>query len=575
MSRKAKTYAHLRPWWLAIAVALVLMTPVGLSLAGSPQDQAATAANAAAPLAADLTWKPVLTIDKLSWYKMEFVGRDIAYAVGANGWDGPHVPTTLAKTTDGGKTWATSTIAESNGWLAGLDCKDANTCLAVGRGGRNLKTTDGGTTWRNLGNAGYSGWEYTVAFTGVGDSFVAGLTCSDPAFLRSTNGVTVAGVSASGCVVKDDLSCPVAGICYAAAKLGRVYSSSNNGASWTPRPSGLGNWLRGIDCTSQNTCWAVGEGGVIWHTSNGFQTFERQQSNIPTQVRFERIDMLDATHGYAVGCYNYDTTAGTCPGGGAVYRTDDGATWVRLSTIIPSQITDVKAHTMDDVFVMDWGGTIWHGVAAAGTPTPTPTATTTPTETPTATPTNTPTATPTATPSTGIVTGTAYDDLNRNGELDPGEPGLAGAVLALNRGATELHTATSGPGGAFRIEGVAPGTYTLLEKQPPPGYRSNVRISFQVFANTTWTFLIDYESEPTVTPTETPTATATATATPTETPTATVTPTETPTATATPTETPTATATPTEAPTATATLTSTPIVYRQYLPLMLRTLSAR
>ena len=479
MFRKTKTYARTRPWWLAVA--LVLLVPVSLSLAmtGDTLARSAPAGSDASPLPADLTWKPVLTMDKLHWYKIEFVGRDIAYAVGANGWDGPHVPTTLAKTTDGGKSWATSTIAESNGWLAGLDCKDASTCLAVGRGGRNLKTTDGGKTWRILGNAGYSGWEYTVAFTGVGDSFVVGLTCSEPAFLRSTNGVTVAGVNAFGCVVKDDLSCPVAGICYAASKLGRVYTSSNNGASWTARPSGLSNWLRGIDCTSQNACWAVAEGGVIWHTSNGFLTFERQQSNIPTQVRFDRIDMLDAQHGYAVGCYNYNTTNGTCPGGGAVYRTDDGTTWIRLSTTIPSQITDVKVHTMDDVFVIDWGGKIWHGTASGGTETPTPTPTST--ETPTATPTETPTQTPTPTP-----TPTATP--------------------------TETPTAT-----------------------------------------------------PTETPTETPTATPTET--PTETPTAT--PTETPT------ETPTVTATPTETPTATPTLTPTPVVYRRYLPLVLRTLTSR
>ncbi len=565
MFHKMRTSARMQPWWLAIAVVLVLTVPVSLTLAqaGDPQGRSATPANgasAAAPAAGVVTWKPVLTMDKLHWYKIEFVGRDIAYAVGANGWDGPHVPATLAKTTDGGKNWATSTIAESSGWLAGLDCKDASTCWAVGRAARTLRTTDGGKTWQTLGSAGYTGWEYTIARTGVGDTLVVGLTCSDPAFLRSLNGVNFAGVNAVGCVVKDDLSCPAPGICYAAAKLGRVYTSSNNGASWTSRPSGMSNWLRGIDCTSQNTCWAVGEGGVIWHTSNGFQTFERQPYNIPTQVRFGRIDMLDATHGYAVGCNSYKTEDGTCPGGGAIYRTDDGMTWQQLANPIPSEITDVKVHTMDDVFVTDWGGKIWHGVTAvAETPTPTPTSTETPTATPTATstetptatptatPTNTPTATPTATPSTGIVTGIAYDDLNRNGEFDPGEPGLAGAVLALNRGATELHTATSGPGGAFRIEGVAPGAYTLLEKQPPTGYRSNVRISFQVFANTTWTFFIDYGAEPTATPTET----------------------------ATPTQTPTVTTTPTETPTETPTPTPTPVVYRRYLPLVLRALTSR
>ena len=144
------------------------------------------------PLAASLTWKPIFTSD-LHWYNLEVVGRNVLYAVGANGWDGPHVPATWAKSTDGGTTWKTSQLP-SRGWLSGLDCKDANTCWLAGRGGTNLKTTDGGNTWTVLSSAGYTGWEYTVALTGVGDSVVVGLTCSEPAFLRSTNGVTFTGV---------------------------------------------------------------------------------------------------------------------------------------------------------------------------------------------------------------------------------------------------------------------------------------------------------------------------------------------------------------------------------------------
>ncbi len=385
--------------WLVVSLVLVLLIPTGLVLSQgvSPARRTASAPNAAS--ASSLTWQTVLNNPAVRWYKFEFVGRNVAYAVGANGWDGPHVPPTLAKTTNGGATWAQSTFADAPGWLAGLDCKDANTCWAVGRGGTNLKTTNGGTTWLKLGNAGYSGWEYTVALTGVGDSLAVGLTCSTPSFLRSTDGVTFTGVNTATCVVKDDISCPAPGICYAAAKLGRIYASSDNGASWPMRASATSNWLWGVDCTSQNTCWAVGEGGTIWYTNNGFQTFQRQQSDIPSQVKFDRVDMLDPQHGYAVGCGNRDATTGECPGGGVVYRTDDGVTWTKLAQFTASEITDVKVHSMDDVFVTDWGGKIWHGVtAAASTPTPTSTATSTGTLPPTNTATLTPTPTPSANP---------------------------------------------------------------------------------------------------------------------------------------------------------------------------------
>ena len=148
MFRKAKTSARIQAWVLALVVAIVLIAPVGLTLAqGSdlPVRSAASAANAAVMAADSLAWKPIFTSD-LHWYNLEVVGRNVLYAVGANGWDGPHVPATWAKSTDGGTTWKTSQLP-SKGWLSGLDCKDANTCWLAGRGGTNLKTTDGGNSW--------------------------------------------------------------------------------------------------------------------------------------------------------------------------------------------------------------------------------------------------------------------------------------------------------------------------------------------------------------------------------------------------------------------------------------------
>ena len=116
--------------------------------------------------------------------------------------------------------------------------------------------------------------------------------------------MSLAGVDDSTCAVKDDISCPTPGVCYAAAKFGRIYASSNNGVSWNIRFTGSGAWLWGVDCTSQNTCWTVGESGVIWHSTDGFRTYQRQQADIPVQVRFQKVDMVDAQHGYAVGCSN-------------------------------------------------------------------------------------------------------------------------------------------------------------------------------------------------------------------------------------------------------------------------------
>jgi len=162
------------------------------------------------------------------------------------------------------------------------------------------------------------------------------------------------------------------------------------------------------------------------------------------------------------------------------------------------------------------------------TPTPTwtssPTATDTSTPTPSATPTQTPTptVTPTATPDTGNVGGLVFYDQNGNSWWDEGEPGLAGAVLALKQGGTEIHTATSDTDGVYIFTDVKPGQYTLQEKVPPPGYQLNsIPIVLEIQANKS---LPDVNIGQRPASTSTPTPTQTMTVMPTNTPTASATP---------------------------------------------------
>jgi len=160
--------------------------------------------------------------------------------------------------------------------------------------------------------------------------------------------------------------------------------------------------------------------------------------------------------------------------------------------------------------------------SAQAEPTPTPTATATATQT------ETPTVTPTATPSTGAVVGTAFADLNRDTMRDPGEPGLAGAVLELRAypSGSTIYTTTSGLDGSYRLDGVSPAQYRLVELTPPPGYQKwpDSGMSFVVSANTSQTWDLPHAAASTATPTATPTETPTATPTPTATRTASATP---------------------------------------------------
>lgn len=201
-------------------------------------------------------------------------------------------------------------------------------------------------------------------------------------------------------------------------------------------------------------------------------------------------------------------------------------------------------------------------------PTPTPTQTPTPTATPTATPTYT------ATPVPGQIVGRVWNDLDGDGIMDEGEPGLPGAILYLydaqnpDPGPPVRPPQVTGEDGLFEFARLPAGWYGL-SKANPSGYVSTTADKLTVFVpsgvvvRATFGAWIPATPTPTATPSPTPTQTATRTLTPSPTPSSTPTPTVT--------TTPTATTTPTSTVTATATLTPTrlsrlfiPVIHRNW-----------
>jgi serine-aspartate repeat-containing protein C/D/E len=144
-------------------------------------------------------------------------------------------------------------------------------------------------------------------------------------------------------------------------------------------------------------------------------------------------------------------------------------------------------------------------------PTPTPTPTVTPTEIPTPTPTETPTPTTNTTPdengdengtdengvdgnetggnggdennsdnnesnpgSSGSLSGTVWYDLDGDGILDPGEPGIPGIGVRLIGKRTMLDHAVTGPDGSYRFETIPTGDYAGAEFLLPNGYSCTI-----------------------------------------------------------------------------------------------------
>ncbi len=84
-----------------------------------------------------------------------------------------------------------------------------------------------------------------------------------------------------------------------------------------------------------------------------------------------------------------------------------------------------------------------------------------------------------ATPGTGSLSGTVYADQNGNGRRDPGEGGISGVVITItgttDSGQPVKRTVTTGPDGSWSVVGLAPGTYSVTETQPPSYGDGSVR----------------------------------------------------------------------------------------------------
>jgi photosystem II stability/assembly factor-like uncharacterized protein len=527
MNRQSMT-KHVR-WLLPLVLIIALAAPASTLL-----PDALSSVSEAAPdrQASNLTWTQVHNAPGVFWYSIDFPTPLVGYALGGPDWNsssGGAGAVTIAKTTDGGRTWANISVPGTNRFMRGLACIDAERCWIIGAGSpRILYTTNGGASWSpgTIVNNVWSGWLWSAGYSGVGTTIFAGTTgyANEPGrmanVLRSTDGVNFNAVIANDPreFVIYDFSCPSPGLCYAAAKNTAFYTA-NNGASWVRRVVPTGRYY-GIDCTDNFTCWQVGsaDGGsntgayYIFRTQDG-GSFWQQVNAIPAgsgRPRFWNVDMVNSQNGIAVGCNNVpDPILETCTGQGLMMRTTDGVNWQTMVPPTTADIMDIKAFSMDEVIVIDWSGKIWRGTGAptptptsTHTPTPTATPTSTPTHTPTATPTHTPTATPTATPSTATIQGIAFADANNNDYPDAGEAGLAGAVIGLQIGSTTVISTTSGADGAFVFSGVAPNTYTLRSLQAPAGHGQGTGVMpFAVAANTNWTVFMPYPvGEPTPTP---------------------------------------------------------------------------
>ena len=508
------------------------------------------------------------------FYNLTYASRNIGYAYGGDEWDAaPGYPGRIYRTTNGGQTWAL--VREFGKWKIDMACTSELKCWAGGKNGGIDITSDGGNTWYR-GNAKtwyglgsqptpqptvvpFSGWLRSAAATAGGGAVIFGGT--DNTILRSTDGLNFYNYwpLLPWNVATWSAACPTSTICYGGQVGSIMVKSTDAGANWFraasvvpqaqagnclqdkyPADGGIQRRYYGLAFADAKYGWTVGTCGAIHKTINGAAGWIAQNANIPLEVQFREVKLLNKTKAIAAGGSWPDPAIPGDTMHAVVYVTTDGNTWLPAPAPDTDELMGLAAFT-DATYAVDMSGHIWrwNGPLVPADPTPTftptspvtatPTATVTPTTTPTETPTvtPTPTATPTATPETGEVRVTTFVDANGNEAFDDGETPLAGVKLALSQGGQTQMSETTNSGGEAHFSGVMPGTYIVIQTEPLAGYsatHSQVAVSALAGQVTSlgWPFTISTPTAtPTATSTETATATATVTLTPTRTPTAT------------------------------------------------------
>ena len=308
---------------------------------------------------------------------VSFVNADTGTVVGDN---------TILRTTDGGQTWSdqTSNAGKSSLSLYDVSFTDGNTGTAVGSANGNgivLRTTDGGTTWKALlsdspyksfrgvsfisKNSGYivgqgvhsdndttnavilrtsdGGASWSSQPSGTKNSLLAvnfintnrAVVVGDNELLQTTNGGEVWN-NDPNINPLSDVSFGDADAVTAVGDGGLILHSTDAGETWINQRSGTITNLNGVAFTGRDSGTVVGDNGLILHTTNGGITWHNQSSGTDNTLR--AVSFTDGKTGTAVG-------------DSAILRTTDGGiTWVKqtndtTSNLYAVSFTDVNNGT--------------------------------------------------------------------------------------------------------------------------------------------------------------------------------------------------------------------------------------
>ncbi len=254
------------------------------------------------------TWKRQTSgLAKSDLYAVYFLDAKRGWACGGNG-DGPrargHIlmggdmsSAAVLRTADGGATWE-KVWAPTNFTLTAIRMLDAKRGVIASHGGAHhpdgdtVTSFDGGKSWRTkrIFRA-----LHALCFVDGKTGFAAGTRVMVGFFPQPTDPLYV-------------------------QKTARLARTTDGGRSWKPMKhpniAGYGQ-LTGISFADAKNGWACGSGGIILHTSDGGDTWKKQESGTKAAIR--DVFALSAKECWAAG---YKGTI--------LHTLDAGATWKKL-----------------------------------------------------------------------------------------------------------------------------------------------------------------------------------------------------------------------------------------------------